>query len=134
MEQRKIIEKDRGTVERRIEGGNETTLKEVEGVAESLGTVAISIVFKEGFGDQSKKAGKGRKWERQQGCRNTKTQKGKKGALELGKRQLVEVVISEGNLEDIRGDYKKIKGDVDKVDSNDKNEEVVLAAQHHQVQ
>lgn len=69
------------------------TLREVEGMAESLATVVISTIFAAGASEPRKKKGKGGKWVCQKECRNTKGQKNKKESFELGKRQLVEVMI-----------------------------------------
>jgi hypothetical protein len=49
---------------------------------------------------------------------------------ELGKRQLVDATISEGNPEDFLGSDKKRKIEVDMVDNNAQLQEMVLDDQH----
>jgi hypothetical protein len=49
---------------------------------------------------------------------------------ELGKRQLVDATISEGNPEDFIGSDKKRKIEVDMVDNNAQLQEMVLDDQH----
>jgi hypothetical protein len=49
---------------------------------------------------------------------------------ELGKRQLVDTTISEGNPEDFLGSDKKRKIEVNMVDNNAQLQEMVLDDQH----
>jgi hypothetical protein len=53
---------------------------------------------------------------------------------ELGKRQLIDVVISEGKYEDLMGSEKKRRQDIVMVDSETNEPEVVLEDQHRLAQ
>jgi hypothetical protein len=100
--------------------------KEVEGVAESLGAVTISIV-PNAMEDKQSKAKKGRKWVRQKANKPMMKQPAKLVEKEAGKRALVEV--AEGTLADmIRGGKKK--GDVEMEDCTVISRTVVLEDQH----
>ncbi|XP_058775409.1 uncharacterized protein LOC131649675 [Vicia villosa] len=108
--------------------------KEIEAVAESLGAVGISNKEPEkGTNQQSISPKKCKKWTRKQttrkvGARATKKQM----ALEMGKRQLVDVMIVEGTLEDRdRGSSeKKLKSQANSPNVVPKLPEVVLEDQH----
>ncbi|MCI10306.1 hypothetical protein A2U01_0031399, partial [Trifolium medium] len=89
-----------------------TEILGVEDVAESLGAVAISTNFVVGKTTKPQGGSKGRKWVRNKSSKPVKAQSASKLAKELGKRNLVDVVISEGNIDFIQGSDKKFKGDV----------------------
>jgi interleukin-1 receptor-associated kinase 1 len=103
---------------------------EVEDVAESLGAVAISTNFEMGTGGKIPGKSKGRKWVRQKSNKPVKAQNTNKLIKELGKRQLVEVTISEGTIDQVRGGDKKLKGDVVMEDCDKDAGKVVLDDQH----
>lgn len=124
-----VVEKTRIEIKNLVVN-KEQNIKDIEGVVESLGTVAISTTFDVGVKGTNQKSVSGGTWTQQKKPRKAKNQDGGKGKKESGKRQLVEVVISEGNIEDIRGGEKKFKGDVVMEDQSNKNEEVVLVDQH----
>lgn len=79
----------------------DTTIKEIERVAESLGTVALTRQKK---GNQAGQKGQNKKgkWGRQKVCRKVQNTYQNRMEVELGKRQLVDVEIYEGNFDDIR--------------------------------
>ncbi|GAU21788.1 hypothetical protein TSUD_329120, partial [Trifolium subterraneum] len=85
--------------------------KEVEVVVESLGAVVISTQTKIGERIQHVKEGKGRKWVRQRVAK-PKPQKNAKTMGKTGKCSLVDVVVTDGTLEVLRGGEKKVRGDV----------------------
>lgn len=122
--------KDKGNIVENVQLENvEETSKAVEGVAESLGTVTISKthVAESNQGDEGGKKER-KKWSRQKGDKNPKTTNTQKTPKVREKRRLVEVAVSEGNLEDIRGLGKKRHVADMEVDS--KLPEVVLDDQH----
>ncbi|CAJ2638278.1 unnamed protein product [Trifolium pratense] len=109
--------------------------KEVECVAESLGNVAISTpkmaTFDIGSHTKQKTSAKApRKWSRKKGARKAKEPDQTQLIADLGKRQLVEVVISEGHPEAILGGEKKRRQEVEMIDTNLTEQKVVLAGQH----
>ncbi|CAJ2644626.1 uncharacterized protein LOC123882497 [Trifolium pratense] len=109
--------------------------KEVECVAESLGNVAISTqkmaTFDIGSHTKQKTPVKApRKWSRKKGARKAKEPDQTQLIADLGKRQLVEVVISEGHPEAILGGEKKRRQEVEMIDTNLTEQKVVLAGQH----
>jgi hypothetical protein len=112
----------------------EITSKEVESVAESLGTVALSQTFDMGQPDNSKGKNSGRKWTRKTARARKKSSESMQKEIELGKRQLVEVVVSEGNPEDILGGEKKRRQDIVMEDIATTEPEVVLENQHRLAQ
>jgi hypothetical protein len=99
-------------------------------MAETLGTVSISNPQFTIGSNLKKGQTKTRKWVRQKGVRKQKEKSLVAADKELGKRQLVDVTISEGNPEDFLGSDKKRKQDVDMVDINAQLQEVVLDDQH----
>jgi hypothetical protein len=103
--------------------------KEVEVVAESLGAVIISTKSKIKEGTQPVKEGKGRKWVRHKGTK-PKPQKNTKVVGKSGKRSLVDVVVTDGTMEALRGGEKKIRGDVVMEDCAASTGTVVLDDQH----
>jgi hypothetical protein len=112
----------------------EITFKEVESVAETLGTVALSQNFEIGQHGTSKGQNSGRKWTRKKSGARKKCSKPTQKEIELGKRQLVEVVVSEGNPEDILGGEKKRRQDIVMEDIATTEPEVVLENQHRLAQ
>jgi hypothetical protein len=110
--------------------GKEISRKDIECMAETLGTVSISNPQFTIGSNLKKGQTKTRKWVRQKGVRKQKEKSLLAADKELGKRQLVDVTISEGNPEDFLGSDKKRKQDVDMVDSNAQLQEVVLDDQH----
>lgn len=103
---------------------------DVEGVAESLGAVSISALPVLNGAEKQPKEGKGRKWVRQKGDKTRKHQSAKKVAKELGKRSLVDVLITEGPLETGWGADKRKKGDAEMEDQIESSGTVVLDVQH----
>jgi hypothetical protein len=108
--------------------------EEVEVVAESLGAVAISTVQKKGDVNLPIKEVKGRKWVRQKGSKTKKRPSAKALEIELGKRSLVDVIITDGAMEAIRGGEKKKRGDVVMEDCVVSSGTVVLEDQHRREQ
>jgi hypothetical protein len=109
----------------------------VEDVAESLGAVAISTNFVIGANTKAQVGSKGRKWVRQKSTKPARAKTTSKLMKELGKRQLVDVAISEGNIDFIQNGDKKLKGDVvmEECSKPDDNVgKVVLENQHRQDQ
>ncbi|CAJ2652060.1 unnamed protein product [Trifolium pratense] len=104
--------------------------KEVEVVAESLGAVVISAQAKIGEGTQTVKEGKERKWVRRK-VTKPKPQKNAKTIGKIGKRSLVDVMVTDGTMEALRGGEKKIRGDVELKDCVASTDKVVLDDQHH---
>lgn len=109
------------------------TLKEVEQVAESLGTVALTTTFDPVNVSGTKKESKARKWSRKKATAPRKS-KAKSGSLELGKRQLIEVLVTDGTIDEARTVDKKHKGNIEMVDIGNINKEVVLEDQHRRSQ
>jgi hypothetical protein len=118
--------------EKVTKGGN--VQEEVEVVAESLGAVAISTVQKKGDVNLPIKEVKGRKWVRQKGSKTKKRPSAKALEIELGKRSLVDVIITDGAMEAIRGGEKKKRGDVVMEDCVVSSGTVVLEDQHRREQ
>jgi len=106
--------------------------QDLEGVAESLGAVSISSLSKQEAEGNKAKEGKTKKWVRQKTSKARKNQSDKKVINELGKRSLVEVMVTEGNMEAGWGMDKRTKGDATMVDHIESSGTVVLDAQHHQ--
>lgn len=110
----------------------------IESLVESLGSVDLSSPVKADIDTGSSKKkdieGKRKKWTRQKVGRKPRETKTSKLAKELGKRQLVDVAISEGGINELRGGDKKKKQYVVMVDSSDHVERVVLLDQHHPTQ
>lgn len=77
-----------------------------------------------------KPQGETRKWVRQKQAQKSKAPAKK----ELGKKQLVEVLISEGRHEDFLGGAKKRRQDVVMEDASASSLEVVLENQHRLAQ
>jgi hypothetical protein len=77
-----------------VPNDKEKTSNEVDSVADSLGTVVLSQNFEEDKVDATKGQNSGRKWVRQKAGTRKKGKKAAKKEIELGKRQLVDVVIS----------------------------------------
>lgn len=130
--------KEKVSSPKKLEGVNATNQlvnHDVECVAESLGAVALSKKFDIGKTETKANTRKKRGWVRQTNSRKQKPSKEQKVlAKETGKRQLVEVQISEGNIEDVMGGEKKRRHDVEMIDSSSQKVEVVLDDQHHRVQ
>lgn len=110
-------------------------LKEVEEVAESLGTVAISKQFHTGESSNPKPGvATAKKWTRKKAPTVPRKPRQSAKAKELGKRALIEVVVMEDGSEEVRNGEKKQKGNVVMVDIRDKEKEVMLDDQHHRAQ
>jgi hypothetical protein len=111
-----------------VEG--EKSHSEVESVAESLSNVVISKFVQskldKGSHTKAKKTTKAKKWTRKKTVRKEKIQD--QLVAELGKRQLIEVAISEGDPMDLCGEVQKRK--IDKKSENLKLPEGVLEDQH----
>lgn len=105
---------------------------EVEGVAESLGAVTIFQTPKVQTVEQTPKEGKGRKWVRQKSGKTKKNQSVKKVIKELGKRALVDVVVTEAKFETVWGSDKRQKGDAEMEEPIESTGTVVLENQHRQ--
>jgi hypothetical protein len=108
--------------------------KEVESVAESLGTVALSSKFAIGKTESKTEKSTGRKWVRQKSGTRCKGKKAELKEIELGKRHLVDVVISEGKPEELLGSEKKRRQDIVMEDIATNEPEVVLEDQHRLAQ
>jgi interleukin-1 receptor-associated kinase 1 len=124
-------------IEKQLVTTKETVTVGVEDVAESLGAVAISTNFVVGANSKTQGGSKGRKWVRNKSTKPARTPNASKLVKELGKRQLGDVAISEGNIDFIKNGDKKLKGDVVMEDCNkhDANDgKVVLEDQHRQDQ
>jgi hypothetical protein len=109
-----------------------TVQAEVEGVVESLGAVNISLDPNVQTVEQPPKEGKGMKWVRQKGAKSKKNQSVKKVIKELGKRPLVDVVVTEAKFETTWGPDKRQKGDAKMEDPIESTGMVVLENQHRQ--
>lgn len=105
---------------------------EVEGVAESLGAVTISQTPKMQTVEQTSKEGKGKKWVRQKSGKTKKNQSVKKVIKELGKRPLVDVVVTEAKFETVWGPDKRQRGDAEMEEPIESTGTVVLENQHRQ--
>jgi hypothetical protein len=124
-------------IEKQLVTTKETVTVGVEDVAESLGAVAISTNFVIGANTKAQVGSKGRKWVRQKSTKPARAKTTSKLMKELGKRQLVDVAISEGNIDFIQNGDKKLKGDVvmEECSKPDDNVgKVVLEDQHRQDQ
>jgi hypothetical protein len=77
---------------------------------------------------------KGRKWVRQKGSKTKKRPSAKALEIELGKRSLVDVTITDGTMEAIRRGEKKKRGDVVMEDCVVSSGTVVLEDQHRREQ
>ncbi|CAJ2638125.1 unnamed protein product [Trifolium pratense] len=136
VEQQKKLAQDEPSKIVVILNAKEITSKEVESVAESLGIVDLSKNVDIGQQDTSKGQKSGRKWTRKKAGPSKKGKKTTKKEIELGKRQLVEVMVSEGNPEDLVGGGKKRRQDIVMEDVNATvtvtatEPEVVLENQH----
>jgi interleukin-1 receptor-associated kinase 1 len=126
-------EKDLPILEERVATKEATTVLGVEDVAESLGAVAISTTLVVGTDAKKQGCGNEKKWTRQKG-RTAKPQQVKKLTKEPRKRHLVDVAISEGTIDSLRGGDKKFKGDVVMEDCSKSDDKVVLDDQHRQAQ
>ncbi|CAJ2671908.1 unnamed protein product [Trifolium pratense] len=104
--------------------------KDVEGVAESLGAVTISIVPISVEDKQSSKAKK--KWVRHKVSKPRNKQPAKLAEKKGGKRSLVEARATEDTLADMLRREKKKKGDVEVEDYTVSSRLVVLEDQHRQ--
>jgi hypothetical protein len=96
-------------------------------VVVSISSISIKLIE-----EPSSKAPKGRKWVRKWTTKPTKRQFDKVVAQELRKRHLVEVVVFEGTLEDMRGGEKKKNRDVQMTDFPISEALAVLEDQRHQ--
>lgn len=120
----------------------ETTMKEVgdehkvqdevEGVAESLGEVSISSLSKKVAAEKKGKERNGKKWVRQKSTKPQNRKAAKTVVKELGKRSLVEVVVTEGQFEDGWGVDKRNRRDVTMEEPHESTGTVVLDDQHRQ--
>jgi hypothetical protein len=134
VEQQKVLAQEAVNAVSPILSDKEKASKEVESVAESLGTVALSNKFETGKVESTKEKGVRRKWVRH---KDGAQKKGKKNMFKepgMGKRQLIDVVISEGKYEDLMGSEKKRRQDIVMVDSETNEPEVVLEDQHRLAQ
>lgn len=116
-----------------VKGGStpKSTPKDVEEVAESLGTMTISKKFHSG--PNPNHATKFRKLTRQKAPSAYRKPKQGPKAKGSGKRYMVEVMTTEGTLAEMMTSVKKLKGDVVMKETGD-NKEVVLVDQHHRSQ
>jgi len=103
----------------------------IEGVAESLGAVSISTLSKGLRKETTSKANKGSHLVRQKRGKNKKSQPTTITGSDLGKRSLVDVVIAEGTIDEIKIGEKKQKGDTVMTESGATAKVVVLDGQHH---
>ncbi|XP_058734335.1 uncharacterized protein LOC131606068 [Vicia villosa] len=116
---------------REKEQENRSTGLEIEAVAESLGAVGISNKDIAKKANHTSSPTKKKKWTRRQPNRKVGAKATKKQmALEMGKRQLVEVMIVEGNLEERGSGEKKFKSQGEITTDIPKIPEVVLDGQH----
>lgn len=106
----------------------ETTTREIERVAESLGSFDLTPKGLTLEKKAESSCSKQKTWSRQKKTKVKGNQSKTKGLKGLGKRQLVDVMVADGSIEDIRGDGKKRQ--VVKMDVDEQNEEVVLETQH----
>lgn len=107
---------------------NDKTSQEIEKVAESLGSFDLTRKNLEGLKKKKSNKGTKQKWTGQQGRQPTLNSNQLKRELELGKRRLVDVFISEGTPKDIKREGRKMRKD--KMDVDSKSAEVVLENQH----
>lgn len=83
------------------------TTKEVEKVAETLGSFDLTPKEHSPRSGGKSSSGKQCKWNRQKGNKPKGSNSQGKDLKILGKRQLIDVMITEGNQEDIKGKDKK---------------------------
>ncbi|XP_058764208.1 uncharacterized protein LOC131637617 [Vicia villosa] len=103
---------------------------EIEAMAESLGAVELSIATKQLAPIQKTVAKKGRKWTRKTNTKKSAGEIGKKLELELGKRNLVDVMIIDGTMGEGGSGEKKQKGAEKEQAEGTSKPEVVLEIQH----
>ncbi|XP_058726490.1 uncharacterized protein LOC131597843 [Vicia villosa] len=103
---------------------------EIEAMAESLGAVELSIATKQIAPIQKIVAKKGRKWTRKTNTKKSAGEIGKKLELELGKRNLVDVMIIDGTMGEGGSGEKKQKADEKEKAEGTSKPEVVLEIQH----
>ncbi|XP_058748651.1 uncharacterized protein LOC131621633 [Vicia villosa] len=106
------------------------SLLEIEAVAESFGAVDISNVGTGKSGLDKVSGRKKKKWTRRQPSRKREAINTEKLEVEIGKRQLVDVMITEGEVEECGSGEKKRKGQSAMETSLQKSPEVVLDGQH----
>jgi len=111
-------------------GGEQEVQNEVEGVAESLGEVSISFLSKKATAGKKGKEGNGKKWVRQKSTKPQNCKAAKTVVKELGKRSLVEVVVTEGQFEVGWGMDKRNRRDVTMEEPIESSGTVVFDDQH----
>ncbi|XP_058727051.1 uncharacterized protein LOC131598472 [Vicia villosa] len=105
---------------------------EIEAMTKSFGAVDISNVGQSSKKNQMEGLTKKKKWTRRQGIRKSSQseEKKKKIEVEMGKRNLVDVIIIDGTLEEHGIIEKKLKGPEEQQKSVSKLPEVVLEGQN----
>ncbi|XP_058783267.1 uncharacterized protein LOC131657939 [Vicia villosa] len=106
------------------------TLVDVEGVAESLEAVLLTAVDDNPMTKTDSAGTKPRKWIRKKNVKRAGNSSQSNKALEVGKRQLVEVQIMEGSVEDMGIGDRKRRQVGDKEKTQETRPEVVLVDQH----
>ncbi|XP_058776207.1 uncharacterized protein LOC131650519 [Vicia villosa] len=107
---------------------------EIEAVAESLGSVDISNVRSVTGKAPKNSMGRKKKWTRRVAPRKGNNSESKKLEMEMGKRQLIDVMIIEGDVEGCVSGEKKRKGLGVGEEKSVKEPEVVLDDQHRLAQ
>ncbi|XP_058776541.1 uncharacterized protein LOC131650847 [Vicia villosa] len=105
-------------------------LLEIEAMAESLGAVDISKVGKEDKATKKMGVGKRKKWIRKTGARKNNSALSKKMEVEMGKRNLIDVMVIDGTIEGRGSGEKKLKADEAPIVKSSQGPEVVLEVQH----
>ncbi|XP_058755793.1 uncharacterized protein LOC131629007 [Vicia villosa] len=127
VEQRVPLEIQNKGGGKEADASKQTSAQEIESVAESLGVVDISKTGKL-LGGNQQLAAKKRKWIRRKSVKKTVIDQQKAAEWELSKRQLIDVMVTDGALEDCGEKKRKQIQEEDKTNAN--RPEVVLGDQH----
>ncbi|XP_058733973.1 uncharacterized protein LOC131605657 [Vicia villosa] len=129
VQQKKSLEEETGAEGNNItpQGGKNL---DIEVVAESFGAVAINTDVKKGGEHPKPSEPQRRKWIRRKSTKKHMSNKQKEKAIESSKRQLVDVMITEGTIEDCMSGEKKRRQEEAAPETTNLLPEVVLDTQH----
>jgi hypothetical protein len=109
-----------------------TTTKEIEKVAETLESIDLTPKCNKTVTKENRNSVPTAKWSRVKGRKPKSKKEQNNDTLTVGKRQLIDVMISEGIPDDLRtGGHKKFK---DNMEVDEPLPEGVLDDQHHPTQ